>query len=180
MCGLGGHCVDCDSCPRTICGECLEFSVPEILNDDSALFLCPFCHTNSPRRKECYFVSERLKYEHIQSRSASVQPFRRGKIPIKSVVGFIKTPSTRGTFPRINCQGLAIINFRLSSIDKRGDPYQAVVNYLEAYFSSTAKDRGLSTLNIDFNIDPTNIQSLERHRQIVNGFVQQMCQCVQH
>lgn len=82
----------------------------------------------------------------------------------------------------MNSQGLAIINLRLSTIDKRGDPYQAVVNYLEPFFSPDPKDKvnGLNSLCIDFKIDPTNFASLERHKQIVNGFVQQMCQYVPH
>jgi len=76
----------------------------------------------------------------------------------------------------MNSQGLAILNLRLSSIDKRGDPFQAVVNYLDAYFSSTAADGGLTTLNVDFDVDATSLASLAKHERILNSFVQQVCQ----
>ena len=180
MCGLGGLCVDCDTCPRTICNICLVFLGPDIVTDESASFVCPFCHTNSPRRTEAYFVSPHPKYPDGQGSWPSFQPFRRGKLPVKTVVGLIKTPSIRGTFPRMNSGGLAIVNFHLFNIDRRGDPFQAVVNYLEPFFSSDANDKGLSTLSLDFNIDATDLESLERHQRVVNGFVQRMCQCVEN
>lgn len=104
------------------------------------------------------------------------QPFWRGNNPVKTVVGMIQLPSIRGNLPRMNSQGLAVVNLRLSTIDKRGDPFQAVVNYLEAFFNPGAADGGLSTLNIDFSVDATNLTSIEQHRQIINRFVQQMRQ----
>jgi hypothetical protein len=107
------------------------------------------------------------------------QPFWRGNYPDKTVIGKIQTTSIRGNFPRMNSQGLAIVNLRLSTVDKRGDPFQAVVNYLEAFFSPSAADGGLSTLNLDFDINPTKIKSIETHHQIVNGFIQRMCQYAQ-
>jgi hypothetical protein len=76
----------------------------------------------------------------------------------------------------MNSQGLAMINLRLASIDKRGDPFQAVVNYLEGYFNPEAADRGLSTLNVDFNVHAGNVKALEDHGNIISGFVHQMCQ----
>jgi hypothetical protein len=76
----------------------------------------------------------------------------------------------------MNSQGLAIVNLRLSSIDKRGDPFQAVVNYLEAFFAPTAADGGLSTLNVDFSVDANSLTSLARHQQTISAFVQQMRQ----
>jgi hypothetical protein len=76
----------------------------------------------------------------------------------------------------MNSQGLAMVNLHLSHIDKRGDPFQAVVNYLDAYFSSAAADGGLTTLNVDFDVDPTSLTSLAKHQQILNSFVQHVCQ----
>jgi len=76
----------------------------------------------------------------------------------------------------MNSQGLALVNLRLDSIDKRGDPFQAVANYLEAFFSPSAEDGGLSTLTVDFNIDPTNVDSIHEHQDIIKAFVQRMCQ----
>jgi hypothetical protein len=76
----------------------------------------------------------------------------------------------------MNSQGLALVNLRLDSIDKRGDPFQAVVNYLEAFFSPSAEDGGLSTLNLDFNIIPSNVNSINEHGDIIKAFVQRMCQ----
>lgn len=88
----------------------------------------------------------------------------------------LKGGSIRANFPRMNSQGLAMINLCLASIDKRGDPFQAVVNYLEGYFNPEAADGGLSTLQVDFDLHPGDFEALESHRNIISGFVHQMCQ----
>jgi hypothetical protein len=113
----------------------------------------------------------------VQARWIASQPFWQGQNPVKTVAGKLKGLFIRGNFPRMNSQGLAILNFRLASIDKRGDPFVAVVNYLEAFFSPTGNN-GLTAFTIDFNIDATNIHTLEKHETAVNSIVQQLCRFV--
>ena len=78
----------------------------------------------------------------------------------------------------MNTAGLAILNLRLAGSGIRGDPYVAVVNHLEAYFPppGDANDGGLSTLNLEFNIDPSKVKDLQSHQAAVAGFVKRMCQ----
>jgi hypothetical protein len=79
----------------------------------------------------------------------------------------------------MNSQGLAMVNLRLSTVDQRGDPFQAVANYMQAFFDPAAADGGLNALTIDFNVNPLSLKSIERHRQQVDNFVKRMCQYVQ-
>jgi len=76
----------------------------------------------------------------------------------------------------MNTEGLAVVNLRLGCVDNRGDPYKAVVNYLEAFFLPNAGDAGLNTLDLDFDIKPGKAGPLERHQKILNAFVKKMCQ----
>src|SRR5271168_593932 len=57
MCGNGGECIDCDSCPRTFCLGCIQFSNPKLAKDPLVKFFCPHCHINSPERQGVYLVS---------------------------------------------------------------------------------------------------------------------------
>ena len=72
-----------------------------------------------------------------------------------------------------------MINLRLSTIDKRGDPFQGVANYMQSFFDPAAADGGLHALTIDFNVKPSDLKSIDRHRQQVDAFVKRMCQYVE-
>jgi len=91
-------------------------------------------------------------------------------------MGMLQKPTLRGNFPRMNnSEGLAILNLRLASVPKRGDPFQAVVNYLEAFFQPSLEECGLVALDLAFSINPDKIKDLEEHQAIVGQFVMRLC-----
>jgi len=107
------------------------------------------------------------------------QPFLRleGGQPVSEIKAYLKTPALRGSFPRMNTKGLAILNLRLAGIDKRGDPYNVVANHLESYFPPPGKvlDGGLSTFELEFDINPTKVKDLQNHQAALGAVIKQWC-----
>jgi len=96
---------------------------------------------------------------------------------VSDIKAELMTPALRASFPRMNTKGLAILNLRLAGIDKRGDPYNLVVNHLESYFPppGQAIDGGLNTFQLEFDITPNKIKDLQKHQATLGAVIKQWC-----
>lgn len=152
-----------------MCDRCLTFSGPSPAGNPLVSFCCVHCHVTSQRRGGPYLV--RLCIYYFGYTEHPFQPFLQDGKPVQSVIGLVAVPSIRGHFPRMNTQPLALVNLRLAGVDKCGDPFKSVINYLEGIFPSPSD---LKILDVEFDIKPSSAKSLEAYQRVLRNFVTRM------
>ncbi|KAH9914546.1 uncharacterized protein B0H18DRAFT_1045008 [Fomitopsis serialis] len=150
MCHNGGDMLICDWCLRAMCSECLNkidiTKVPQKWD-----FKCPTCYYKDWKDKDKYYAFQ-LNGERVMDEPTIIS-------------GGLVGPQ----HAHVNTRHLAIVVFRLKSLERKGSIPELLKAHLESWFWQT------NTLHYyDIPFDLQDLQDADRHAQRVRAVIDKL------
>ncbi|KAJ7025277.1 hypothetical protein C8F04DRAFT_1269404 [Mycena alexandri] len=144
-CDDGGRMVPCDTCPRHLCGRCLEF--PAAVDEPGHTFYCPKCWIQGNKAIPDWTVDDEAEADANPAEAAhnATLLIRRAgpHVPYRGVFKAgkplaplqYKGPQTlRGRWPLSDTTRLVVLSLRLDGTPLYGDAAALVANHLLPYY----------------------------------------------
>ncbi|GLB39709.1 hypothetical protein LshimejAT787_0702190 [Lyophyllum shimeji] len=145
-CRNGGTVVDCSTCKRVVCNNCIKF--PSVINEKER-FLCPVCHLIRPGEKEWV-----------------IAPYK-GFIDSKEPTPLISVPTTREAFALCSTPALVVISIRLASVDRISDSARVVFHNIAGYLPNRIAF-------VDLPYDLGNDEAFEAYNKKIDALVERL------